>query len=282
VRQLRLEKPPLRGTDVTDWQAFLSGRGHLTRAPDGVFGPITEQASRAYQTSAGIAADGIVGAFTLARALEDGLVSSAGPLSKGMDASTNCANFASKIAAGRIKFVVRYYSRSSTKALSREEARALTDEGLQIMTVYQDSNDRPQFFNQAIGATQAEKALELAAKVGQPAGSAIYFAVDFDPTPPDARGCVMEYFHAVHDTLAGSPYAAGVYGSGLTCRAIRDAGFAKFTWLSQSTGFREYRAFLPQADVVQAAPARSLIPSMPAIDDDIAQSADFGAFQVGA
>ena len=50
-------------------------------------------------------------------------------------------------------------------------------------------------------------------------------------------------------------------------------------WLSQSTGFREYRAFLPQADVIQAAPSRKLLPKLN-IDDDIAQSAEFGAFQV--
>ena len=90
----------------------------------------------------------------------------------------------------------------------------------------------------------------------------------------------MEYFHSVHDVLTASPYAVGVYGSGLTCRLMRDAGFAKFTWLSQSTGFRDYLAFLPQANVVQAAPARDLIPRKLNIDDDIAQTADFGTFKI--
>jgi hypothetical protein len=92
----------------------------------------------------------------------------------------------------------------------------------------------------------------------------------------------MEYFHAVHDALSASPFQVGVYGSGLTCRLVRDAGFANFTWLSQSIGFREYRAFLPQADIVQAAPGRPLIKNKLNIDDDIARSPHFGAFQLTA
>jgi peptidoglycan hydrolase-like protein with peptidoglycan-binding domain len=270
----------MRGTDVMDWQTFLVNQGLLTDAADGIFSPDTAKASRAYQTKAGIEADGVVGAFTLARALDDGLTSTDGTLQAGMDANVNCTQFASNIAAARIEFVVRYYSKVSSKALTPAEARALSDAGLRLMTIYQDSNNKLDFFTADIGTNQARKALDLAAGIGQPGASAIYFAVDFDPAPDDARGPVMEYFHAVHDVLASSPYSVGVYGSGLTCRLIRDSGFAKFTWLSQSTGFRDYRAFLPQADVVQAAPARDLIPKKLNIDDDIAQSADFGAFQM--
>jgi peptidoglycan hydrolase-like protein with peptidoglycan-binding domain len=280
MRQLRVEKPPIRGTDVMDWQTFLINQGLLTDVADGIFGPSTAKASRDYQTNVGIGADGVVGPFTLARALDGGLTSTAEPLQAGMDANVNCTELASNIAVARIKFVVRYYSKFSSKALTLTEARALSGAGLQLMTVYQDTNDKLEFFTTDIGAEQARRALDLAGGIGQPEGSAIYFAADFDPAPDDVRGPLMEYFHAVHDVFATSPYSVGVYGSGLACRLIRDSGFAKFTWLSQSTGFRDYRAFLPQADVVQAAPARDLIPQKLNIDDDIAQSADFGAFQL--
>lgn len=282
MRQLRLEKPALRGTDVRDWQTFLVNQGLLNDLADGIFGSNTAQASRAYQTRVGIDADGVVGPFTLARALEGGFTSSSEPLKAGMDASVNCTQFAPKIAAAGIKFVVRYYSKSSSKAMGSAEARALSRAGLQLMAVYQDFNDEMKFFTADIGTNQAKKALASAAAIGQPEGSAIYFAADFDPAADEIRGPLMEYFHAVHDAFSDAPYTIGVYGSGLTCRLIRDSGFAKLTWLSQSTGFREYRAFLPQADVVQAAPSRDLIPKKLNIDDDIAQSADFGAFQVPA
>jgi hypothetical protein len=149
-----------------------------------------------------------------------------------------------------------------------------------MITVYEDHNDKLQFFNAAIGSDQARRALTQAAAIGQPNGSAIYFAADFDPVPADVSGPVMEYFHAVHDVMADSPYLTGIYGSGLTCRMIRDAGFARFTWLAQSTGFLEYRDFMAQADIVQAVPARDLIPHKLNIDDDIAQSPDFGAFHL--
>ncbi|GEM_PF-7121806 len=89
----------------------------------------------------------------------------------------------------------------------------------------------------------------------------------------------MEYFQAVHDALSASPFQVGVYGSGLTRRLVRDTGFANFTWLSQSTGFREYRAFLPQTDVIQAAPSRDLAKKLN-FDDDVARSTAFGAFQL--
>jgi len=281
MRQLRLESPPLRGTDIKDWQTFLRTRQLLSDAPDGIFGANTKRASVDYQTQVGILpADGIVGPFTLAHALQGGLVPTTEPLRPGLDASANCAPFAPQIVAAGFQFVVRYYSRFPSKVLSLAEARTLSAAGLQLMTVYQDSNDRIELFTAALGVSQAAKAIQLATALGQPSGSAIYFAADFDPSPVHVRGPVVQYFHAVHDALAASPFRVGVYGSGLTCRLVRDAGFAEFTWLSQSTGFRDYLSFLPQANVVQAAPSRDLIKNKLNIDDDIARSTGFGAFQL--
>jgi len=194
-----------------------------------------------------------------------------------LDADADCAPFAPQFVADGFKFVVRYYSRCPKKVLDLAEARTLSAAGLQPVTVYQDTNNSIELFTAALGASQAAKAVQLATALGQPSGGAIYFAGDFDPSPVQVRGPVMEYFHAVHGTLSAYPFHIGVYGSGLTCRLVRDAGFAKFTWLSQSTGFRDYLSFLPQADVIQAAPSRDLIKKKLSIEDDIARSADFGS-----
>jgi peptidoglycan hydrolase-like protein with peptidoglycan-binding domain len=73
MRQLRLEKPTMRGTDVMDWQTFLVNQSLLTDVADvadGIFGPNTAKASRAYQTRVGIRADGVVGPLRW-RALEE-------------------------------------------------------------------------------------------------------------------------------------------------------------------------------------------------------------------
>ena len=46
MRQLRLEKPLLRGTDVKDWQTFLVEQKVLDDVADGIFGPNTAKGSR--------------------------------------------------------------------------------------------------------------------------------------------------------------------------------------------------------------------------------------------
>ncbi|MBU4295125.1 MAG: M15 family metallopeptidase [Desulfobulbaceae bacterium] len=57
------------GPDVERWQNFLIGLRHLRDEADGDFGPLTEKATKAFQRTAGITADGIVGPRTLGAAL---------------------------------------------------------------------------------------------------------------------------------------------------------------------------------------------------------------------
>ncbi len=102
------------------------------------------------------------------------------------------------------------------------------------------------YFSRAKGISDATAALKLATDtIQQPAGSTIYFAVDFDAKEAEVSGPVTDYFQgvkSVFDVVAVS-YEIGVYGSGATCQALLDQGLATFTWLSQSTGFRGTRTF---------------------------------------
>jgi peptidoglycan hydrolase-like protein with peptidoglycan-binding domain len=61
------------GEDVRRWQRFLIGQGLLESSADGVFGPITEQATRAFQRRAKLDVDGVVGPMTVAAAIQRGL-----------------------------------------------------------------------------------------------------------------------------------------------------------------------------------------------------------------
>ena len=61
------------GHPIKTLQYLLRARGH-TVAVDGVFGPNTEAAVKAFQASHGVAADGIVGPVTW-RALVSGMLS---------------------------------------------------------------------------------------------------------------------------------------------------------------------------------------------------------------
>lgn len=58
------------GEAVRRWQHFLIGQGLLTASADGVFGPVTEAATRVFQRRAKVQADGVVGPQSYAAALE--------------------------------------------------------------------------------------------------------------------------------------------------------------------------------------------------------------------
>ena len=284
MRTLRLQAPAMTGGDVSAWQRFLAARGVLSGAIDGVYGPAADRATRDYQASRGLEADGVAGLGTYAQAVRDGFAGARpdGAAAAGMDACLDCAPFARGIAAAGMKFVGRYYSRFAAKALTRAEALALTQANLQLAAVYQDANDDIRYFSAALGQQCAARALAQAAAVGQPAGSAIYFAADFDPTPAQLSGPMMDHFRAVARAFAAAPtgYLVGIYGSGLACRTMREAGLAAFTWLSGSTGYRESESFREQANLVQIAPSRTICGGQLSIDDDVAGSPGFGAFQV--
>jgi hypothetical protein len=99
--------------------------------------------------------------------------------------------------------------------------------------------------------------------IGQPYGSAIYFAVDYDPTQADIDGVISNYFTGVRAALyvgaEGQPsYRVGVYGSGLCCASLIEREIASLSWLSQSTGFAGSRQYAEQRryDLIQMLPVR--------------------------
>jgi len=95
------------------------------------------------------------------------------------------------------------------KRLTRKEAEAIADAGLQIVSVYETAANRP-----AGGALSGQAdglaAFREAQAIGQPLGSAIYYAVDFDAAPQD-YDAIEAYLRAAATQTSG--YATGVYGS---------------------------------------------------------------------
>jgi hypothetical protein len=141
--------------------------------------------------------------------------------------------------AAGIKVVGRYYSQSEWKRLKPEEAQRLSAAGIEIFVVYQDSNNKYSKFTKEKRREAATRALNYATNtIKQPAGSAIYFAVDYDASPSEVDGKICKYFEGVNELFSAHSvqYKIGVYGNGAACKALLDSALVQFTWLSMSTG----------------------------------------------
>lgn len=157
---------------------------------------------------------------------------------KGLDTALDMRGHAVALRQQGYDFVMRYYSHNTAKNLSQAEAKLLSGAGLRIGTVWESAGTHAGYFSREQGLSDGADALNQARAVGQPPGSAIYFAVDYDATRADIDGPVGAYFGGVRAALSGAAgYRVGVYGSGLCCGAMIDRGLASVSWLSQSRGF---------------------------------------------
>jgi hypothetical protein len=171
---------------------------------------------------------------------------------EGISTNRNCEAGAECLRASGKQFVVRYHSRTTQqpqKRLSPREAAMLARADLDLVTVYQDRARAPEDFGRERGVQDGRSAFAFASQVGQPPGSAVYFAVDEDFSSAQIEAVVLPYFEGVRagmDDAAGglSAYRIGVYGSGLCCTRVRDVhGLAQLAWLAQSTGWRGSAGF---------------------------------------
>jgi Domain of unknown function (DUF1906)/Bacterial SH3 domain len=169
-----------------------------------------------------------------------------------IDADVNCAAAASCLRQAGITTVFRYYSEFTQrpgKRLTGAEAAALAAAGLRLGAVYQDAQNAPQHFSLARGLARGAYAYRYAeADIAQPPGSAVYFSVDFDASEAEVDGVVLPFFQGIAQAFAaasgGTPdYRIGIYGSGLVCQLVLDAGLAACAWLAASRGWRETARF---------------------------------------
>ena len=201
---------------------------------------------------------------------------------KGIDVAGDSGAFIPQIKAANLDFVVRYYRRSTSHfpALSASEARLLSSHGLQVAAVWEAASDHSGYFSRLSGLDDGSSAYHQANQIRQPAGSTIYFAVDFDASATDMAGGVGHYFQGVQTAFnaangAVPDYKVGVYGSGAVCEALLKAGLVEFTWLAMSTGWAGYNRFKGW-NIKQGRALRGL-----PFDHDSDEAPDnFGSFQV--
>lgn len=155
---------------------------------------------------------------------------------------------AKKIAAAGMKFACRYLVPASMawKRLTRTEAEFITAVGMKVVSVFQRGTSDVKG-GSANGSRDGKAAYQEAALVGQPIGTAIYFAVDYDAQPSDYNA-IESYLRAAARELPG--YLVGVYGSYAVIEEMAKRGACERFWqtyawskgkLSKAANLYQYR-----------------------------------------
>jgi hypothetical protein len=171
-------------------------------------------------------------------------------VNNGISTNVSLADKAPCLAKAGIQFAIRYYSKpGSVKAMGRDEALALSKAKIGLGVVYQERARSPEEFTMAKARAHATNAWKSAKQIGQPAGTAIYFAVDYDASVLELRRIILKYFNELDVTLshlAGgkNPYHLGVYGSGQSCKFLKEnCGPVWYSWLSVSKGWAGSKSY---------------------------------------
>lgn len=109
-----------------------------------------------------------------------------------------------------ITHVIRYLN-PGWKGLTADEVKAISDAGLEIVSVFETVPTQVSYFTHDQGKQDAQDASKYAKALGQTKGSAIYFTVDYDAQGKDL-GEILDYFSAVAESIDPS-FKLGAYGS---------------------------------------------------------------------
>jgi hypothetical protein len=171
-------------------------------------------------------------------------------MAQGIDCALDCTKKASWIKASGADFVGRYYRNSASRwtPLTHAEGQALSSGGLVIVAVWESKSDVIEHFSYTAGVDEGTSAYRQAMNAGQPAGSPIYFAVDFDASLAGIAEAINDYFRGVahgFDAISSNnpTYKIGVYGSGNTCAWLLAHQRVSYTWPAQSRGWGGYQTF---------------------------------------
>ena len=160
-----------------------------------------------------------------------------------VDTPTDITTQADCFAGADIQVVFRYYaSEMSSKVIGLKEAQAISEAGMGVAVVFEGDNTLS-YFTEDNGYADGESAYNYANDViGQPFGSAIYFAVDLDVTDNEIESNIMNYFNGVNSAIGvlsglDPNYKVGAYGCGAAVNILQNALRCEFKWLSAHTSW---------------------------------------------
>lgn len=168
-----------------------------------------------------------------------------------IDTPDNCSGQIVHLQADSVTSVFRYltYLPGSWKLVTPDEARALAAANIRLGLVYEAGGGAPgqPTLCAVDGTRDGAFAVGYVDSVGASPNACIYFAADNDFGQDQVNKQVLPYFEAVAKEFVGSSYRVGVYGSGLVCQSVVNAGFASMAWLSGSLGWNSSRELLSRA-----------------------------------
>jgi peptidoglycan hydrolase-like protein with peptidoglycan-binding domain len=157
-------------------------------------------------------------------------------------ASTITAARATALVNAGYKTVGRYLTNfqlpgALDKNIKPGELTTIFNAGLTLFPIFEEGGDEAIWFTYNQGQLDAVRAYQAATAYGLPAGTIIYFAVDFDAvdadidekTGPGANTAIsiINYFKGVRNKLTNllSPYTIGIYGTRNVCSRLSSGQF---------------------------------------------------------
>lgn len=141
--------------------------------------------------------------------------------------------------------VGRYLTRARVvnaleKDIKAGELEKIFAAGLSVFPIYQENGSTSSNFSYVAGVDAGYRADSAARRHGIPAGTTIYFSVDYDATDVDISAAVLPHFRGVRDALVGrgGRYSVGTYGTRNVCQSTADAGLSQHSFVAgMSTGY---------------------------------------------
>jgi hypothetical protein len=193
---------------------------------------------------------------------------------EGIDTAANIsASAAKKLKGNGISFVGRYLVPTTmSKSLKADEIKGLRDAGLAILLCWEIGASDVKGGAER-GKSDGARAKELALSLGVPAGTAIYFAVDYEAVQAEFP-TIEAYIRAAGE--ACYPYAAGMYCHAALADYLGSKGACKYFWQCCAWSYGRVSAYMSAYQYAWSGAAESKAMAaavgIPAVDMDSAES----------
>lgn len=159
-------------------------------------------------------------------------------------AGTQSADELDRFYADGYRCGIHYYSNTPGKNLTHLSAVGMTAKGFQIASVWEAAGATVDGFSSDMGQHDGASAVRQAIAVGQPKGSGIAFAVDFDPSLDEITKYILPYFAAVRIACGAAGFLVGAYACGRVLLALYNVGVIDYDWLAGAMGWTGTRGYV--------------------------------------